>query len=182
MSPNLVLLLCLRILSDPKKEKEKERKKYQQPLFINLGATTTIHSHCIFTAATNATSRFSKYLIDSLKFLVAEAHKHGGGTMMTVGLHCRLVGRPGRAQGLQEFLDFVKVKKDMAVAVKQSKEENRKQEGKGVGEKETRVLKEMNLLYFFNAFLTSLISCRLNTPLNPLVSCVSLSSTTLQHQ
>ena len=28
--------------------------------------------------------------------------------MMTVGLHCRLVGRPGRAAGLSEFMDFAK--------------------------------------------------------------------------
>ena len=28
--------------------------------------------------------------------------------MMSVGLHCRLVGRPGRAKGLEDFLDYVK--------------------------------------------------------------------------
>lgn len=28
--------------------------------------------------------------------------------MMNVGLHCRLVGRPGRAAGLAEFIDFAK--------------------------------------------------------------------------
>ena len=28
--------------------------------------------------------------------------------MMSVGLHCRLAGRPGRAKGLEEFLDFAK--------------------------------------------------------------------------
>ena len=28
--------------------------------------------------------------------------------MMSVGLHCRLVGRPGRAAGLKDFFDFVK--------------------------------------------------------------------------
>jgi hypothetical protein len=28
--------------------------------------------------------------------------------MMTVGLHCRIVGRPGRAAGLAEFMDYAK--------------------------------------------------------------------------
>jgi peptidoglycan/xylan/chitin deacetylase (PgdA/CDA1 family) len=27
--------------------------------------------------------------------------------MMSVGLHCRLVGRPGRAAALERFLDYV---------------------------------------------------------------------------
>jgi peptidoglycan/xylan/chitin deacetylase (PgdA/CDA1 family) len=30
--------------------------------------------------------------------------------MMSVGLHCRLVGRPGRALALARFLDYVKSK------------------------------------------------------------------------
>jgi len=28
--------------------------------------------------------------------------------MMSVGLHCRIVGRPGRAAALAEFMDFAK--------------------------------------------------------------------------
>ena len=27
--------------------------------------------------------------------------------MMTIGLHCRLVGRPGRVAGLKRFIDYV---------------------------------------------------------------------------
>ena len=27
--------------------------------------------------------------------------------MMTIGLHCRLVGRPGRAAALMRFLDYI---------------------------------------------------------------------------
>ena len=30
--------------------------------------------------------------------------------MMTVGLHCRIVGKPGRTQGLIKFLDYVRSK------------------------------------------------------------------------
>lgn len=28
--------------------------------------------------------------------------------MMSVGLHCRIIGRPGRAAGLSHFMDHVK--------------------------------------------------------------------------
>ena len=52
---------------------------------------------------------FGKFLTDSLDYLVAEAQASPGtGTMMTVGLHCRLAGRPGRAHGLAHFLDHAK--------------------------------------------------------------------------
>ncbi|MEM8824593.1 MAG: allantoinase PuuE [Pseudomonadota bacterium] len=42
------------------------------------------------------------YLRDTFDCLYAE-----GGRMMSVGLHCRLAGRPGRAQALKRFLDHV---------------------------------------------------------------------------
>ncbi|HMO06916.1 MAG TPA: allantoinase PuuE [Paracoccaceae bacterium] len=45
---------------------------------------------------------FADYLIDAFDVLHAE-----GGRMMSVGLHCRLVGRPGKAAGLMRFLDHV---------------------------------------------------------------------------
>lgn len=50
---------------------------------------------------------FATYLKDSLKYLVEEGRR-GKPKMMSVGLHCRLVGRPGRAAGLEEFLDYAK--------------------------------------------------------------------------
>ena len=33
--------------------------------------------------------------------------KRGSPKMMSVGLHCRLIGRPGRALGLAKFIDYV---------------------------------------------------------------------------
>lgn len=50
---------------------------------------------------------FSRFLKDSLKYLVEEG-REGAPKMMTVGLHCRLAGRPGRTAGLEEFLDYAK--------------------------------------------------------------------------
>ncbi len=46
---------------------------------------------------------WERYLIDSFDCLMEE-----GGRMMSVGLHCRLAGRPGRAQALRRFLDHVR--------------------------------------------------------------------------
>jgi hypothetical protein len=52
---------------------------------------------------------FSTYLIDHLTYLLEEARSgQAVGKMMSVGLHCRLVGRAGRAKGLADFLDFAK--------------------------------------------------------------------------
>ena len=54
----------------------------------------------------NSGDQFFGYLKDSFDVLYAEA-----GRMMSVGLHCRLVGRPGRLASLDRFLRYVKKKK-----------------------------------------------------------------------
>ncbi len=55
----------------------------------------------------NAGPQFYDYLKDSFDMLHGE-----GGRMMSVGLHCRLAGRPGRAAALARFLDYVSSRKD----------------------------------------------------------------------
>ncbi len=55
----------------------------------------------------NTGDQFFTYLKDSFDTLYAEG-KAGRARMMNVGLHCRLVGRPGRAAALQRFIDYVK--------------------------------------------------------------------------
>ena len=51
--------------------------------------------------------QFYKYLKDSLDYLIQEG-KRGAPKMMSVGLHCRLAGRPGRAHALEQFLEYAK--------------------------------------------------------------------------
>ena len=58
----------------------------------------------------NTGEHFYHYLKDSFDCLYAEG-KAGSPKMMSVGLHCRLVGRPGRALGLAKFIDYVQSKK-----------------------------------------------------------------------
>jgi OHCU decarboxylase len=55
----------------------------------------------------NSGEQFYTYLKDSFDTLHAEG-KAGRPRMMSIGLHCRLVGRPGRAAALKRFIDYVK--------------------------------------------------------------------------
>lgn len=55
----------------------------------------------------NSGQQFFDYLKDSFDVLHAE-----GGRMMSIGLHCRLAGRPGRTAALARFLDYVMSQED----------------------------------------------------------------------
>ncbi|MEM6743947.1 MAG: allantoinase PuuE [Pseudomonadota bacterium] len=61
-----------------------------------------------FTAAQGwgSAGAFEAYLRGSVELLLEEG-RAGAPKMFTVGLHCRLAGRPGRAQALRRFLDEV---------------------------------------------------------------------------
>jgi len=52
----------------------------------------------------NSGDQFERYLKDSFDTLYAEGHA-GAPKMLSVGLHCRLAGRPGRTAALARFLD-----------------------------------------------------------------------------
>lgn len=54
----------------------------------------------------NTGDHFFAYLKDSFDMLMAEGAA-GSPKMLSIGLHCRLVGRPGRAAALARFLDYV---------------------------------------------------------------------------
>ncbi|MCA3439200.1 MAG: allantoinase PuuE [Rhodobacter sp.] len=49
--------------------------------------------------------QFFQYLKDSFDVLYAEGAA-GATKMFSIGLHCRLIGRPGKIAGLQRFLDY----------------------------------------------------------------------------
>jgi OHCU decarboxylase len=55
----------------------------------------------------NSGDQFFAYLKDSFDTLYAEGAA-GSPKIMSVGLHCRLVGRPGRAAALARFLDYAR--------------------------------------------------------------------------
>ena len=57
-------------------------------------------------------AQFFQYLKDSFDVLYAEGVA-GQAAMFSVGLHCRLIGRPGKIAGLMRFLDYAKSHKDV---------------------------------------------------------------------
>ena len=62
-------------------------------------------------AGFTAGDQFFNYLKDSFDVLHEEGRR-GAPKMLSVGLHCRLVGRPGRAAALGRFLDYVRQHED----------------------------------------------------------------------
>ena len=59
----------------------------------------------------NSGDQFFSYLKDSFDALYLEGKNSP--KMMSVGLHCRLIGRPGRIQSLRKFLNYVLNFKDV---------------------------------------------------------------------
>ena len=61
----------------------------------------------------NAGDQFLNYLTDTFDTLYAE----GADTpkMMSIGLHCRIAGKPGRAAALRKFLDYIAKKQSVWV-------------------------------------------------------------------
>lgn len=53
----------------------------------------------------NTADHFYQYLKDSFDVLYAEGQT--APKMLSIGMHCRLLGRPGRFRALQRFLDYV---------------------------------------------------------------------------
>lgn len=65
----------------------------------------------------NSGDQFFAYLCDSFDALYAEGVA-GQPKMMSIGLHCRLVGRPGRIQALKRFLAHVRGHPDVWFATR----------------------------------------------------------------
>jgi len=66
----------------------------------------------------NSGEQFFAYLKDAFDVLYAEGDPRGLNVpkMLSVGLHCRIVGRPARAAALARFLDYVQQHPDVWVA------------------------------------------------------------------
>jgi len=62
-------------------------------------------------------SQFFNYMRDTFDYFYEEGAKHP--RMMSVGLHPRVVGRPGRARALQNFLEHVRQHKDVWVCTRE---------------------------------------------------------------
>ena len=65
----------------------------------------------------NSSEQFYQYLKDAFDVLYAEGESQP--KMMSIGMHCRLLGRPGRFIALQRFLDYIQSKADVWVCRRQ---------------------------------------------------------------
>ncbi|MFD3189800.1 allantoinase PuuE [Sedimentitalea sp. HM32M-2] len=65
----------------------------------------------------NSGDQFFAYLRDSFDALYAEGAA-GAPKMLSIGLHCRLIGRPGRVMALRRFLDHVRAHADVWFATR----------------------------------------------------------------
>ena len=85
------------------------------PYWVRFGAQDQLVIHYTLDAndmrfATaqgfNAGEQFESYLRDTFDTLYEEGFRCAP-KMMSVGLHCRLIGRPGRIAALRRFLDYI---------------------------------------------------------------------------
>ncbi len=67
----------------------------------------------------NSGYQFEQYLKDSFDLLYAEG-LDGAPKMLSIGLHCRLVGRPGRAAALKRALDYMAAHDDVWFASREA--------------------------------------------------------------
>lgn len=78
---------------------------YDEPYLIVPYTLDTNDMRFATNQGFNCGDQFFNYLKDSFDVLYEEGAD--APKMMSVGLHCRLVGRPGRAAALARFLDYV---------------------------------------------------------------------------
>ncbi|GAA6190169.1 allantoinase PuuE [Phaeobacter sp. NW0010-22] len=65
----------------------------------------------------NSGDQFFTYLKDSFDALYAEG-EDGSPKMLSIGLHCRLIGRPGRVMALKRFLDYAQAQEGVWFATR----------------------------------------------------------------
>lgn len=62
-------------------------------------------------------SAFYEHLKNAFDVLYEEGEK-GAPKMMTIGLHCRIIGRPGRFKALQDFVEYISKKEGVWVTTR----------------------------------------------------------------
>ena len=80
-----------------------------EPQLIVPYSLDTNDMRCVQAQGFNTADHFFTYLRDSFDALYAEGDPDGldRPKMMSIGMHCRLLGKPGRISALQRFLDHV---------------------------------------------------------------------------
>ncbi len=76
-----------------------------EPRLVIPYSLDTNDMRCVQVQGFNTGDHFLQYLKDSFDVLYAEGEQ--APKMMSIGMHCRVLGRPGRFGALQKFLDYV---------------------------------------------------------------------------
>jgi peptidoglycan/xylan/chitin deacetylase (PgdA/CDA1 family) len=79
---------------------------HDRPHLVIPYTLDNIDMKCGLLNGFNHGEEFFQYLRDAFDVLYEEGARQP--KMMSVGLHCRLVGRPGRAAALTRFLDYAR--------------------------------------------------------------------------
>ena len=88
--------------------------RYKKPLLM-VPYTLDVNDMRFATAqGFNTGDQFHAYLKDTFDTLYLEGERSP--KLMSVGLHCRLAGRPGRARALARFLDYIQSKQSVWLA------------------------------------------------------------------
>ncbi len=66
----------------------------------------------------NSGAQFLGYLTDAFDELYREGSASGSAKMLSIGLHCRLAGRPGRSAALRRFLEYITQKDGVWIATR----------------------------------------------------------------
>eukprot|EP00921_Rhytidocystis_pertsovi_P002826 GHVQ01004763.1.p1 GENE.GHVQ01004763.1~~GHVQ01004763.1.p1 ORF type:complete len:344 (+),score=24.56 GHVQ01004763.1:111-1034(+) len=88
-------------------------RDYGAPLLIIPYSLDTNDMKFACTQGFNSSDQFYSYLRDAFDVLYEEGQESP--KMMSIGLHCRLSGRPGKTAGLLKFLDYIATKPDVWV-------------------------------------------------------------------
>jgi allantoinase len=76
-----------------------------EPRLVVPYSLDTNDMRCVQVQGFNTGEHFLQYLKDSFDVLYAEGDE--APKMLSIGMHCRVLGRPGRFGALQKFLDYV---------------------------------------------------------------------------
>ena len=76
-----------------------------EPRLVIPYSLETNDMRCVQVQGFNTGGHFLQYLKDSFDVLYAEGDE--APKMMSIGMHCRVLGRPGRFGALHKFLDYV---------------------------------------------------------------------------
>ncbi|MDR7377655.1 putative urate catabolism protein [Rhodoferax ferrireducens] len=76
-----------------------------EPRLVIPYSLDTNDMRCVQVQGFNTGDHFLQYLKDSFDVLYAEGDE--APKMMSIGMHCRVLGKPGRFGALQKFLDYV---------------------------------------------------------------------------